>query len=138
MRWHSEAETITFRAGGFGAASSRHSFRVAHSGTASWLTIHAPDDGFAAFMRGLRDGIQVEWDIAPVPANHGLPADHAIVSCPPTHRGDASKPRPPRGCGKALLGCSAILSEYRIRRKASPLPVLECVGEVFDRWQPEP
>jgi len=46
----------------------------------SWLTIHAPDGGFAAFMRGVRDGVDVEWDIAPVPARGGAPAAEAIVS----------------------------------------------------------
>jgi len=80
-----EAETIIVSAGGFVAAPPglAHAFRVADSGPASWLTIHAPDGGFAAFMRGLRDGIEVEWDIAAVPADGGLPADHAIVSCLP-------------------------------------------------------
>ncbi|HEX6952826.1 MAG TPA: cupin domain-containing protein [Gaiellaceae bacterium] len=75
-----EAETITVSAGGFVAAPPglAHSFRVADSGPASWLTIHAPDGGFAAFMRGLRDGLQVEWDIAPVPAAGGLPANRVI------------------------------------------------------------
>jgi quercetin dioxygenase-like cupin family protein len=79
-----EAEAITVSAGGFLAAPPglAHGFRVADSGPASWLTIHAPDGGFAAFMRGLRDGIQVEWDIAPVPADGGLPADHATISLP--------------------------------------------------------
>jgi hypothetical protein len=77
-----EAEAITVSAGGFVAAPPgvAHSFRVANSGPASWLTIHAPDGGFAAFMRGLRDGNQVEWDIAPVPANGGLPADEAVIN----------------------------------------------------------
>jgi quercetin dioxygenase-like cupin family protein len=77
-----EAETIVVSAGGFVAAPPglAHAFRVAQNGPASWLTIHAPDGGFAAFMRGLRDGIEVEWDIAPVPADGGLPADQAIVS----------------------------------------------------------
>ena len=80
-----EAETITVSAGEFVAAPPglAHSFRVADNGPASWLTIHAPDGGFAAFMRGLRDGNQVEWDIAPVAANGGLPADHGIISRPP-------------------------------------------------------
>jgi mannose-6-phosphate isomerase-like protein (cupin superfamily) len=79
------AETITVSAGGFVAAPAglAHSFRVGDSGPASWLTIHAPDGGFAAFMRGLRDGIQVEWDIAPVPADGGLPAHQVIISRPP-------------------------------------------------------
>jgi mannose-6-phosphate isomerase-like protein (cupin superfamily) len=78
----SKAETVIVSAGGFVAAPPglAHAFRVAESGPASWLTIHAPDGGFAAFMRGLRDGIQVEWDIAPVPAEGGLPADQAIIS----------------------------------------------------------
>lgn len=76
-----EAETITVSAGGLVAAPPgvAHSFRVADSGPASWLTIHAPDGGFAAFMRGLRDGIQIEWDIAPVPADGGLPIGQAII-----------------------------------------------------------
>jgi len=76
------AETTTVSAGEFVAAPPglAHGFRVADNGPASWLTIHAPDGGFAAFMRGLRDGIQVEWDIAPVPADGGLPADHAVFS----------------------------------------------------------
>jgi mannose-6-phosphate isomerase-like protein (cupin superfamily) len=80
-----EAETVTVSAGGFVAAPPglAHSFRVADSGPARWLTIHAPDGRFAAFMRGLRDGIQVEWDIAPVPVTGGLPADQAIICRPP-------------------------------------------------------
>jgi mannose-6-phosphate isomerase-like protein (cupin superfamily) len=77
----SEAETITVSAGGFVAAPPglAHAFRVADTGAARWLTIHAPDGGFAAFMRGLRDGVEVEWDIAPVPADGGLPASSAII-----------------------------------------------------------
>jgi quercetin dioxygenase-like cupin family protein len=80
-----EAETITVPAGGFVAAPPglAHAFRVADGGPARWLTIHAPDGGFAAFMRGLRDGIQVEWDIASAPSNGGLPADQAIICRPP-------------------------------------------------------
>src|SRR5690348_10024283 len=80
-----EAETITVSAGGFVAAPPglAHSFRVAESGPARWLTIHAPDGGFVAFMRGLRDGIHVEWDIAPVPADGGQPAEQIVISRPP-------------------------------------------------------
>jgi mannose-6-phosphate isomerase-like protein (cupin superfamily) len=79
-----EAETITVSAGGFVAAPAglAHAFRVAESGPARWLTIHAPDGGFAAFMRGLRDGIRVEWDIAPVPADGGEPAEQIVISRP--------------------------------------------------------
>ena len=48
-------------------------------GPARWLTIHARDGGFAAFMRGIRDGVEVEWDISAVPPDGGLPASDAIV-----------------------------------------------------------
>src|SRR5262249_35653634 len=77
-----EAEVITVASGGFVVAPPEvaHSFRTDGDRPACWLTIHAPDGGFAAFMRGLRDGVKVEWDISPVPAGGGLPASEAIVS----------------------------------------------------------
>jgi quercetin dioxygenase-like cupin family protein len=80
-----EAETITVSPGGFLAAPPglAHSFRVGAGRSARWLTIHGPDGGFAAFMRGLRDGVEVEWDIAPVPADGGLPATSAVISPAP-------------------------------------------------------
>jgi quercetin dioxygenase-like cupin family protein len=79
-----ENETITIGAGGFVAAPPgvAHSFGTAGGNPARWLIIHAGDSGFAAFMRGVRDGVKVKWDIAPVPLDGGLPADHAIVSRP--------------------------------------------------------
>ena len=30
-------------------------------------------------MRGIRDGVEVEWDISAAPADGGLPAREAIV-----------------------------------------------------------
>ena len=79
-----ERETITIGAGGFVAAPPgvAHAYGTAGTRPARWLIIHASDGGFAAFMRGLRDGVKVEWDIAPVPLDGGLPAGHAIVSRP--------------------------------------------------------
>ena len=79
-----ECESITVGAGGFVAMppNAAHSYGTAGSHPARWLIIHAIDGGFAAFMRGIRDGVEVEWDIAPVPLDGGLPADHAIVSRP--------------------------------------------------------
>ena len=76
-----EAETITVSAGGFLAAPPEvaHSFRNDSDRPARWLTIHAHDGGFATFMRGLRDGVEVEWDTSPVPADGGRPASDAIV-----------------------------------------------------------
>ena len=77
-----ENKTITVSAGEFVAAPPHvaHSFRNDGDRPARWLTIHAHDGGFAGFMRGLRDGVKVEWDISAVPANGGLPASEAIVS----------------------------------------------------------
>jgi hypothetical protein len=63
-----------------GEAILRREKREISDRVARWLTIHAPDGGFAAFMRSVRDGVEVEWDIAPVPADGGLPASEAIVS----------------------------------------------------------
>jgi len=79
-----ERETITLGAGGFVAvpANVAHSYGTAGAHPARWLIIHADDGGFAAFMRGIRDGLTVEWDIAPVPLDGGLPADHAIAGSP--------------------------------------------------------
>jgi quercetin dioxygenase-like cupin family protein len=77
-----ERETITVGAGGFVATPPgvAHAFRTAGNHPARWLIIHASDGGFARFMRGMRDGVKVEWDIAPVPPGGGLSADHAIVN----------------------------------------------------------
>jgi len=77
-----EREAIRVSSGGFIAAPPgvAHSFRNAGDRPARWLTIHAHDGGFAAFLRGTRDGVDVEWDIAPVPTGGGLPASEAVVS----------------------------------------------------------
>jgi mannose-6-phosphate isomerase-like protein (cupin superfamily) len=76
-----EAKTITVSSGGFVAAppEAAHSLRNDSDRPARWLTIHARDGGFAAFMRGIRDGVEVEWDISAVPPDGGLPASDAIV-----------------------------------------------------------
>ena len=79
-----ERETVRIGAGGFVSAPPgvAHAFRTTGGQPARWLTIHARDGGFAAFMRGIRDGIQIDWDIARAPVDGGLPADQVIVSRP--------------------------------------------------------
>jgi quercetin dioxygenase-like cupin family protein len=79
-----ERETITVGAGGFVAAPPgvAHSYGTAGGRPARWLVVHAPDGGFAAFMRGVGDNDRVDWDIAPIPADGGLSANDAIVSRP--------------------------------------------------------
>jgi quercetin dioxygenase-like cupin family protein len=77
-----EAASLTVVSGGFVAVPRgvAHSLRNDGALPARLLSIHAPDGGFAAFMRGIRDGVEVDWDIAPVPADGGLAASGAIVS----------------------------------------------------------
>jgi quercetin dioxygenase-like cupin family protein len=77
-----EREAITVGAGGLVAAPPgvAHSYGTAGAHPARWLVIHARDGGFAGFMRGIRDGVEVEWDVAAVPLDGGLPAGQAIVS----------------------------------------------------------
>lgn len=79
-----ERETVTVDAGGFVAVPPGvvHAYGTAPGGPARWLIVHAPDGGFVEFMRGRRDGVEVEWDIGPVPPGGGPPVDRAIVSRP--------------------------------------------------------
>jgi quercetin dioxygenase-like cupin family protein len=78
----SERQMIVIPAGGFVAvpAGVAHSLGNRGEHAARWLTIHAPDGGFAAFMRGIRDGVEVSWDISAVPADGGPPASDAMIS----------------------------------------------------------
>jgi mannose-6-phosphate isomerase-like protein (cupin superfamily) len=57
-------DTITVSAGDFVAVPPNvpHSFRATEEAPARWLTIHAPDGGFAEFIR---HGGDVPWDVAP-------------------------------------------------------------------------
>jgi quercetin dioxygenase-like cupin family protein len=76
-----ERKALTLPAGGFVCVPPgvAHSVRNAGDRPAVWLTIHTPDGGFAAFMRGIRDGVHVQWDMFDVPAEGGLPAGGAVV-----------------------------------------------------------
>jgi mannose-6-phosphate isomerase-like protein (cupin superfamily) len=63
-----EAREVRVTAGGCVAVAPHvpHAFRVDGQAPARWLTIHTPDGGFAAFMRGVRDSAAVDWDVHPV------------------------------------------------------------------------
>jgi quercetin dioxygenase-like cupin family protein len=69
-------ETVRLGAGGFAAVPPdvAHAFRNDGDADARWLNFHAPDKGFAEFMRGQRDGRRVAWDSFDAPADGGLPA----------------------------------------------------------------
>ena len=62
-----ERETVTIGSGGFVAVPPgvAHGYGTAGVARARWLVIHAPDGGFADFMRG----VSADWDIAPAPDN---------------------------------------------------------------------
>jgi quercetin dioxygenase-like cupin family protein len=72
-----EPLTMRVAAGGFVAVPPEvgHGFRNDGEADTRWLNFHAPDKGFAEFMRGMRDGNPVPWDSFDVPADGGLPAD---------------------------------------------------------------
>lgn len=57
-----------------------HTFANRSRAEASWLNIHAPDMGFAAYLRASRDGGDSPWDSFDPPAGGGRPAVDAIVS----------------------------------------------------------
>jgi|tagenome__1003787_1003787.scaffolds.fasta_scaffold20983129_3 mannose-6-phosphate isomerase-like protein (cupin superfamily) len=99
-----ERRTVTISPGGYVAVPPgvAHSFATAGDRPARWLTIHTPDGGFADFMRGIRDGIDVEWDIAAVPTDGGLPASAATVALSPAERSASLSQRLHGGWGTDL------------------------------------
>jgi quercetin dioxygenase-like cupin family protein len=68
-----------------------HTFLNDEAGDATWLNIHTPDAGFAAFLRGGRDGRPVPFDSFDVPAetggDGGRPATDAVVVAPSADEG---------------------------------------------------
>jgi uncharacterized cupin superfamily protein len=116
-----EAEVATVSSGGFVAVPPgvAHSFSTAGRKPARWLTIHARDGGFAAFMRGMRDGSNVEWDIAAVPTDGGLPASEAVVSA----AFDDGSPAPPdQPCRPRCALPDLDVVEWRVRGPHARLP----------------
>jgi quercetin dioxygenase-like cupin family protein len=68
-----------------------HSFMNDEADDATWLNIHTPDAGFAAFLRGARDGRAEPFDSFDVPAetggDGGRPASDATVVAPGADEG---------------------------------------------------
>ena len=77
-----ESDRLTVSFGTFVAVPPlvAHSLATDGESPARWLAIHARDGGFAAFMRGVRDGVPVAWDMFAVPPDGGLSAGDAVVS----------------------------------------------------------
>ena len=78
------AEEARVSAGGFVAVPPNliHSFANEGDGDARFLNFHAPDGGFARFMRASRDGGDARFDSFDPPPDGGRPAAEAIVSGP--------------------------------------------------------
>lgn len=74
------AERVTVGPGGFVAVPPGvvHTFANDSDADASWLNFHAPDMGFAAFLR-----TGSAWDSFDAPADGGLPADTVVVTRAP-------------------------------------------------------
>ncbi|MDX6730800.1 MAG: hypothetical protein QOC54_748 [Baekduia sp.] len=68
-----------------------HSFMNDEADDVTWLNIHTPDAGFAAFLRGARDGRPRPFDSFDVPAetggDRGRPATDVIVVAPGADEG---------------------------------------------------
>jgi len=63
-----------------------HTFVNASGLDATWLNFHAPDQGFAAYLRAARDGREEPWDSFDPPADGGRSPSDVVV-------------RPPRAAG---------------------------------------
>jgi mannose-6-phosphate isomerase-like protein (cupin superfamily) len=61
-----------------------HGFRNAGDAELRYLNFHAPGAGFADYLRGRRDGVDVAFDSEDPPADGGRPATDAIVVPPGT------------------------------------------------------
>ena len=79
-----ERERVEATAGTYVAVPPNlvHSFSNEGRDEARFLNFHTPDGGFAAYMRGRRDGEEVGFDSFDPPADGGLPAAAATVVRP--------------------------------------------------------
>jgi quercetin dioxygenase-like cupin family protein len=78
-----DGEPVSVAAGGFVAVPPNvvHSFRNESDAEASWLNFHAPEKGFAAYLRAARDGVpDTQFDSFDPPADGGAPAGAATVA----------------------------------------------------------
>jgi mannose-6-phosphate isomerase-like protein (cupin superfamily) len=57
-----------------------HGFANESAAEACWLNFHAPDQGFAAYLRDARDGNDAAFDSFDPPADGGRPASEVVVS----------------------------------------------------------
>jgi quercetin dioxygenase-like cupin family protein len=78
-----DGEPVSVAAGGFVAVPPNvvHSFRNDSDAEACWLNFHAPDCGFAAYLRAARDGVpDTRFDSFDPPADGGVPPGAATMA----------------------------------------------------------
>jgi quercetin dioxygenase-like cupin family protein len=77
-----EGEPLTLSAGGFVSIPPGvvHGFVNHGPAEARWLNVHTPDQGFAEYLRSLRDGTKVPFDSYDPPPDGGLPADAVTIT----------------------------------------------------------
>ena len=56
-----------------------HTFVNASGDDATWLNFHAPDRGFAAYLRAARDGRDAAWDSFDPPMDGGRSPGDVVV-----------------------------------------------------------
>lgn len=59
-----------------------HTFANESGARAVYLNFHAPNGGFAGFLRAMRDDREFEWDSWDPPADGGRPVSDAVVCLP--------------------------------------------------------
>jgi quercetin dioxygenase-like cupin family protein len=79
-----QAEHVKVAPGGFVAVPPDvvHTFINDSGAEVRWINVHAPERGFADYLRSARDGTPLPWDAFDPPADGGQPADRVIVSAP--------------------------------------------------------
>jgi mannose-6-phosphate isomerase-like protein (cupin superfamily) len=76
-----DAERLVLAAGGYVAIPPNvvHAFDNDSDATVEYLNFHAPDGGFADYLRAARDGGKAAFDSFDPPADGGRPAGNATV-----------------------------------------------------------
>jgi quercetin dioxygenase-like cupin family protein len=79
-----EAERVRVGPGSFVAVPPNliHSFANEAAADARFLNFHTPDGGFAAYMRGRRDGTGITFDSFDPPEDGGVDPSEAVISGP--------------------------------------------------------
>lgn len=77
-----DTQKITAGPGGMVAVPPNvvHAFVNESGADACWLNMHAPDTGFAHYLRDLRDGRKPHFDTFDPPADGGRPASDVVVT----------------------------------------------------------